>query len=395
MIPFVGPSHPLPLDRVDLQRSINLRPVSAEAPGEKVESHLLPTPGLSVWSAYVAVGSFLSIDNASGAAADGLTYTLTVTRTGVTTGTSRVTWTATGDTYDGTEGFQRVAYTGELAFAAGETTKTIVFTLHVTLTLHFDLLVTLSAAVDAIIADGTGTIAADGAADLYFANVGYLLHLNDPTNPYTFTDVKGNAWAREGTGQPANFTLSGAQKKFGDGALLVKTAGGTSDDYSIAATPAGGAYAMAAGNSFTLEGWLYWTGNINSRPSVGAVQDNLGAVICAIEFNDAVGSVRFRTNLNSVLDDRALTPPLNQWVHLALTFDGTTKRWFVNGVLQGSAALGAGSARTVGTYRCRGIASGDVNAPVAYIDDLRFTFNVCRYTADFTPPSAAFPDVGP
>jgi hypothetical protein len=51
MIPFVGPSHPLSLDRVDLQRSINLYPVRAEDAGEKTESHLAPVPGLTLWSA--------------------------------------------------------------------------------------------------------------------------------------------------------------------------------------------------------------------------------------------------------------------------------------------------------------------------------------------------------
>lgn len=51
MIPFVGPSHPLPLDRADLQRSINLYPVRAEDAGEKTEATLRQVPGLTLWSA--------------------------------------------------------------------------------------------------------------------------------------------------------------------------------------------------------------------------------------------------------------------------------------------------------------------------------------------------------
>lgn len=50
MIPFIGPSHPLPIDRVDLQRAINLYPVSAEDAGEKTDRHMRQAPGLTTWS---------------------------------------------------------------------------------------------------------------------------------------------------------------------------------------------------------------------------------------------------------------------------------------------------------------------------------------------------------
>lgn len=73
MVPFVGPSHPLPLDRADLQRSINLYPVRAENAGEKSESHLMPTPGLSVWSGLPGGGAgFAQGDAAAGTVAPAL-----------------------------------------------------------------------------------------------------------------------------------------------------------------------------------------------------------------------------------------------------------------------------------------------------------------------------------
>lgn len=57
MIPFIGSSHPLALDRVDLQRSINLYEVSAEDDGEKSEKHLAPAPGLTMFSVGASPGS--------------------------------------------------------------------------------------------------------------------------------------------------------------------------------------------------------------------------------------------------------------------------------------------------------------------------------------------------
>jgi len=235
---------------------------------------------------------------------------------------------------------------------------------------------------------GRGELPTDGG-DPYFSNVGYLLHM-DGASPYVFTDVKGNLWDREATGAPDDFQVNDGNPKFGDGALLMRTATGTSEDYGITAAPLAGAYALQAGNKFTLEGWLWWTGDVDSRISVGAVLSDTPVFIGAIEFN-TTSQLRFRTHLDA-LDDRLVTPPLSQWVHLELGYDGTTKYWFVNGVLQGSAVLPAGVVKTVSEYRCRGTASGNVFAPIARVDDLRFTFDVCRHTASFPPPTAPFPD---
>jgi concanavalin A-like lectin/glucanase superfamily protein len=226
--------------------------------------------------------------------------------------------------------------------------------------------------------------------DPNIGQVGYLLHLDNPSTPFVFTDVKGNAWSRQSVASnPATFTLSGAAAKFGDGGLVMTTATGTSTDYTIAATPLAGSFALQPGNLFTLEGWVYWTGHVDSRIGIGEVQTSVTS-LCSIDFY-TTNQLRFRTFLNAQ-DDRVISPPLNQWVHLAVTYDGTTKYWFVNGVLIGSAVLPAGSAKTVTGYKVGGTASGNVFAPAAYIDDLRFTYDVCRYTSNFTPRAAAFPN---
>jgi hypothetical protein len=85
---------------------------------------------------------------------------------------------------------------------------------------------------------------------------------------------------------------------------------------------------------------------------------------------------------------------LNQWYHIAATRAGATTRLFVNGTsltlttntLQVNSAstgtLSIGSERLFANY------NHDLNG---YIDDLRITKGVARYTASFTPPVAPHP----
>jgi hypothetical protein len=80
----------------------------------------------------------------------------------------------------------------------------------------------------------------------------------------------------------------------------------------------------------------------------------------------------------------------NTWMHVALVrYSGTTKL-YVNGT--GDAALTASSDTT--NYTATYLALGGVyggNSLNGYIQDFRITVGVARYTANFTPPTAAFP----
>jgi len=80
---------------------------------------------------------------------------------------------------------------------------------------------------------------------------------------------------------------------------------------------------------------------------------------------------------------------LNTWHHIALTGDGSVLRCFRDGVLSYT------------TYTYSGVATGSTplyigrggeGSLVGNIDDLRITKGIARYTANFTPPAAAFPN---
>ena len=84
----------------------------------------------------------------------------------------------------------------------------------------------------------------------------------------------------------------------------------------------------------------------------------------------------------------------NQWYHVAVCRSGTDTRIFVNGTQSGATTtinktLCADNVRplTIGAD-----VGGNAQAMNGYIDDLRFTKGVARYTGAFSVPTAAFPD---
>ena len=79
------------------------------------------------------------------------------------------------------------------------------------------------------------------------------------------------------------------------------------------------------------------------------------------------------------------------WHHIAITNSATTLRLFVDGTQQASVASGSTSYGIAGPYRIGSYLGS--NYPVnGYIDDFRITKGIARYTANFTPPTSAFPN---
>jgi hypothetical protein len=80
----------------------------------------------------------------------------------------------------------------------------------------------------------------------------------------------------------------------------------------------------------------------------------------------------------------------NQWVHVAFVrYSGTTKLYlngaYIAGAADSSNYNGAAGAYDVG----RDVDNGAYLT--GYINDLRVTKGIARYTSNFTPPTTAFP----
>ena len=83
----------------------------------------------------------------------------------------------------------------------------------------------------------------------------------------------------------------------------------------------------------------------------------------------------------------------NAWTHVAVTKSGSTVRIFSNGTVVGTGSY-SGGAMTNTLPLGVGGGSNAVNVLNGYMDDVRITKGIARYTSNFTPPTKAFADVG-
>lgn len=214
-------------------------------------------------------------------------------------------------------------------------------------------------------------------SDPYWANVVSLLHFDNG-----FTDQKGKVWTSVGTS-----VISTEQSVFGGASLKSTTAAGVvrtqhSDDFDFGS------------GDFTIEFWLRptlvnsWSTYIDKRAS--------GAVFSPflIQRDTNYGVIRFMASFVAgtwgVLIS-AQHPTINAWSHVAFTRDGAIFRGFVNGSKVASA--NAGTAALLKNTSTLNLAATGNNTDgfVGFMDEVRITKGVARYTENFTPPTAPFP----
>ena len=216
------------------------------------------------------------------------------------------------------------------------------------------------------------------ATDPNFANVSLLLHADGTNGSTSFTDFSSNAHTITVYGDAQVTTTS---PKFGTGALLLD---GTGDCLSA---PSHTSLTFGTGD-LTIEAWVRFD-TISATQYIFSQRDTSG--ISLNLFWDGTGA---RLNIFYPSGNTTTEPSYliaaDTYYHLAVTRSGTTFKMWVNGVERASStriedALSGTS--IIGARDSSGTTPLD-----GRIDDLRITKGVARYTATFTPPTAAFPD---
>ena len=172
--------------------------------------------------------------------------------------------------------------------------------------------------------------------------------------------------------------LSSTVSKFGGTSMFFN---GTTDYLS---SPTNDFFRMGTGN-FTIEFWAYWnavSGTIPGNVLHTVTSGTTGLSIYII-------SNRIALSRYNVADDLAAvsTETTGSWNHYAITRNNSIAYIFKNGVL-----LGSGSVTTNYVQSGLQIGLGAGSAVSGYIDELRVTKDLARYTASFTPPARQHPN---
>jgi hypothetical protein len=145
-------------------------------------------------------------------------------------------------------------------------------------------------------------------------------------------------------------------------------------------------------SDFTVEAWIY-----QKTQSLYATLLEIGSHAFTTGIGFFTGSDGFYVYSGAYAGTRVNTLSLNVWQHVAYCRSGSIMRMFLNGMLQSSGTLAQNLTTTSNVSI--GYPVGQVplqNQTIyqfdGYIDDLRITKGVARYTSNFTPPTLPFPD---
>ena len=147
------------------------------------------------------------------------------------------------------------------------------------------------------------------------------------------------------------------------------------------------------GGDFTLEFWLYMNPSATVQRFIWDARGGANAgdrPTIFVQSNDTDGSQMsfyasgYRLDSNSVLS-------LTTWHHVAFVRSGGISKWYIDGQDETRTLIGTEQSWTVNSQTRIGESTGTSSPLSGYIDDLRLTIGIARYTSNFTPPTAAFP----
>ncbi len=227
----------------------------------------------------------------------------------------------------------------------------------------------------------------DDGGDPYWNSVVLAMHMDGANDGTVFTDAKGRSISR--TGSPVTKTdvkKFGAASGYFDGDNDYLGMGGTLTDFNFGTAP------------FTIDAWCYCqSGSVNGALLSSSGLWSAGANVFYVS-DDHFRFASFNIANPVLIYSYDFT---TQWNHVALVRNGTSVKLFLNGNEVASATISAAAAIDFssggGTRVARtGWGLGPDESYKGWIDDLRVTKGVARYTADFTPPDQAFYEyIGP
>jgi hypothetical protein len=230
--------------------------------------------------------------------------------------------------------------------------------------------------------------------DPYFESVVLLLTADGTVGSTSFID---RSWSPKTVTNNLGVLVSDAQVKFGQSAFFDNSSWNLQSASKYLRLPVVKDL-LFEGGDFTIEGWVYPTATPVATQYAGILAFRESTSSQSFSFlisGDGSGSLLFNVRIaGTTYSCNSALPVANVWTHVAAIRRGGFMQCFTNGVGGTAVAIQPGSLEvpsglfpTIGLMNIGNLTSGNFRG---YIDDLRVTKGVARYSENFTPPTTAY-----
>ncbi len=220
--------------------------------------------------------------------------------------------------------------------------------------------------------------------DTHFSKVTAMFNFDGSDGDTTTTGLDASNKNLSLTYDGGGDQLSNTQKKFGSTSLYI------ADNVRVSSSDG---FNFGTGD-FTMEAWFYFT---TLSAGFGIFdQWNSGTSLARSQLwhgSSANGQLKFYYATagqgTQTLSFANPTISTGSWIHLALVRNSGTVKLYVNGTADSSSASITGTVHRTDDMWFGDQQTGGGDAPQYYMDDLRITKGLARYTSNFTAPTTA------
>ena len=224
----------------------------------------------------------------------------------------------------------------------------------------------------------------NAVSDPYFSNVSLLLSFNGANGSTSATDRSQVANAITFNGDAK---ISTSQSKFGGSSLYLD---GTDDFVTVGSSTA---FDIGSGD-WTFEAWVYLNTITGDHHILSRYGSSALSPFVIHQFGSglsfyASGNGSSRNLCSNVIIGESLST--GTWYNIAITRVGASVRTFLNGTLKTTASISGAVMSTSADVLIGRAHSAAPSYFNGYVDEMRITKGVGRYTSTFTVQTSEFP----
>ncbi len=233
---------------------------------------------------------------------------------------------------------------------------------------------------------GTPEMAVDPSSDQHWDNVVLLTRFND-----SLSDSSTSAHTASADGGETLVTSLNNTGKFGEAAQFVS-------DQVLYYKDTPSDFQFGTGD-FTVEAWIKQSSSKAVNPVIGSYNYNragggAGNWLLYVGSDRLILAAGATGSASTLLQGATANVSASDWVHVAVSRQGTSLKLFVDGsevgeLTSNSTDFNDAGGITIGNY----FDSGNTQFE-GFIDEVRVTKGVARYTGTFTAPATQFPEGG-